>query len=138
MLSVICFFFFKQKTAYEMRISDWSSDVCSSDLSNTVFFGDSLTDSGYFRPVLIQVVGPSGALIGKFTTNPGLVWSEYLAQYYGADASPNGNGQSGDNYAAGGARVGVCTVDGSGPLPSLATQMHNNLAAHGGRAHPTP
>src|SRR3546814_6903140 len=28
------FFFFKQKTAYEMRISDWSSDVCSSDLVN--------------------------------------------------------------------------------------------------------
>src|SRR3546814_5755501 len=28
-----CFFFFKQKTAYEMRISDWSSDVCSSDLA---------------------------------------------------------------------------------------------------------
>src|SRR3546814_4180166 len=27
----MCFFFFKQKTAYEMRISDWSSDVCSSD-----------------------------------------------------------------------------------------------------------
>src|SRR3546814_3654441 len=31
-----CFFFFKQKTAYEMRISDWSSDVCSSDLSGCV------------------------------------------------------------------------------------------------------
>src|SRR3546814_4675570 len=30
--SVLFFFFFKQKTAYEMRISDWSSDVCSSDL----------------------------------------------------------------------------------------------------------
>src|SRR3546814_20809481 len=29
---VFIFFFFKQKTAYEMRISDWSSDVCSSDL----------------------------------------------------------------------------------------------------------
>src|SRR3546814_18435024 len=29
-------FFFKQKTAYEMRISDWSSDVCSSDLSPAV------------------------------------------------------------------------------------------------------
>src|SRR3546814_9708355 len=28
-----CVFFFKQKTAYEMRISDWSSDVCSSDLA---------------------------------------------------------------------------------------------------------
>src|SRR3546814_6334190 len=33
MLSRLCvFFFFKQKAAYEMRISDWSSDVCSSDL----------------------------------------------------------------------------------------------------------
>src|SRR3546814_8944724 len=30
--SCVVFFFFKQKTAYEMRISDWSSDVCSSDL----------------------------------------------------------------------------------------------------------
>src|SRR3546814_15187942 len=29
---MVCVFFFKQKTAYEMRISDWSSDVCSSDL----------------------------------------------------------------------------------------------------------
>src|SRR3546814_17805671 len=32
-------FFFKQKTAYEMRISDWSSDVCSSDLSWRQFVG---------------------------------------------------------------------------------------------------
>src|SRR3546814_8870541 len=32
LLLVLLFFFFKQKTAYEMRISDWSSDVCSSDL----------------------------------------------------------------------------------------------------------
>src|SRR3546814_2970060 len=31
--SGVLFFFFKQKTAYEMRISDWSSDVCSSDLA---------------------------------------------------------------------------------------------------------
>src|SRR3546814_9106086 len=35
------FFFFKQKTAYEMRISDWSSDVCSSDLD------DDLADIGF-------------------------------------------------------------------------------------------
>src|SRR3546814_2862231 len=32
MWNFLLFFFFKQKTAYEMRISDWSSDVCSSDL----------------------------------------------------------------------------------------------------------
>src|SRR3546814_9501960 len=31
---VMVFFFFKQKTAYELRISDWSSDVCSSDLGH--------------------------------------------------------------------------------------------------------
>src|SRR3546814_14390714 len=37
MIVGVDFFFFKQKTAYEMRISDWSSDVCSSDLF--LFFG---------------------------------------------------------------------------------------------------
>src|SRR3546814_4926506 len=36
-------FFFKQKTAYEMRISDWSSDVCSSDLA------------GYTQPIQMRV-----------------------------------------------------------------------------------
>src|SRR3546814_6607190 len=32
--TAMAFFFFKQKTAYEMRISDWSSDVCSSELTS--------------------------------------------------------------------------------------------------------
>src|SRR3546814_6383709 len=36
MILSVCFFFFKQKTAYEMRISDWSSDVCSSDLDQVL------------------------------------------------------------------------------------------------------
>src|SRR3546814_5704594 len=40
MLFWFLFFFFKQKTAYEMRISDWSSDVCSSDLPGHVRMGD--------------------------------------------------------------------------------------------------
>src|SRR3546814_1297978 len=35
---LVTFVFFKQKTAYEMRISDWSSDVCSSDLSSAPDF----------------------------------------------------------------------------------------------------
>src|SRR3546814_8868679 len=34
-MCMLFFFFFKQKTAYEMRISDWSSDVCSSDLQGS-------------------------------------------------------------------------------------------------------
>src|SRR3546814_8500448 len=33
-VTLFVFFFFKQKTAYEMRMSDWSSDVCSSDLAD--------------------------------------------------------------------------------------------------------
>src|SRR3546814_4475008 len=37
---MVFFFFFKQKTAYEMRISDWSSDVCSSDLPQHAAHGD--------------------------------------------------------------------------------------------------
>src|SRR3546814_3637880 len=44
LISVI-FFFFKQKTAYEMRISDWSSDVCSSDLATLADSDDALFDS---------------------------------------------------------------------------------------------
>src|SRR3546814_3491011 len=38
-----CFCFFKQKTAYEMRISDWSSDVCSSDLLASISWLVTLT-----------------------------------------------------------------------------------------------
>src|SRR3546814_7255513 len=42
-LMIVFFFCFKQKTAYEMRISDWSSDVCSSDLC--AFIGSSFATS---------------------------------------------------------------------------------------------
>src|SRR3546814_12013058 len=44
----VFFFFFKQKTAYEMRISDWSSDVCSSDLL------DALAEEGLRRLGALQ------------------------------------------------------------------------------------
>src|SRR3546814_4382431 len=43
------FFFFKQKTAYEMRISDWSSDVCSSDLLDAWLEADSRHLGAYVR-----------------------------------------------------------------------------------------
>jgi len=76
--------------------------------SRTVFIGDSLSDSGFFRPLLVATAGSPAAVLGRFTTNPGWVWSEHLARYYGTDASPNGNGQNGDNYAAGGAETRSC------------------------------
>ena len=99
--------------------------------SQTVFFGDSLTDGGFFRPLLPASVRP---VTGQFTTNPGLVWSQYLADFYGTGAVPNGNGQTGTNYAAGGARVGINSTGALGPIPSLATQVNNYLVANGGRA----
>src|SRR3546814_5863888 len=51
---ILSFFFFKQKTAYEMRISDWSSDVCSSDLL------DRLAD-GHERRLVRRWRGVEGA-----------------------------------------------------------------------------
>jgi phospholipase/lecithinase/hemolysin len=50
-----------------------------SPYSKAVFFGDSLTDAGYFRP-LLPAVRP---VTGQFTTNPGWVWSQQVANYYG-------------------------------------------------------
>src|SRR3546814_12969478 len=43
---MLCFFFFKQKTAYEMRISDWSSDVCSSDLFGEINSLEGIVEAG--------------------------------------------------------------------------------------------
>ena len=100
--------------------------------SQTIFFGDSLTDSGSFRPALIQAVGPSGALLGKFTTNPGLVWSEHVAGFYGTNATSANQG--GTNFAVGGARTGTNSVSPFGAIPSLTTQINAHLAANGGRA----
>ncbi|MDA5337271.1 autotransporter domain-containing protein [Stenotrophomonas maltophilia] len=109
------------------------SALAQSPYSRTVFIGDSLTDSGYFRPLLPEGVRP---VTGQFTTNPGWVWSQHLADYYGTNSSANGNGQFGDNYAAGGARVGVDVVNELGYVPSLKSQFKAHLEDNGGRADP--
>ncbi|MGI8560488.1 MAG: SGNH/GDSL hydrolase family protein [Luteimonas sp.] len=93
--------------------------------SQTVFFGDSLTDAGFYGPFLIQQVGPQGAFIGRFTTNPGQVWAQFLAQFYGTGGEPAWNltttgivNATGTNYAAGGARVPPSPPTSAAP-PSL-------------------
>src|SRR3546814_16185919 len=59
MMFLVCFFFFfKQKTAYEMRISDWSSDVCSSDLH--------LVELGPGRGTLMRDVMRAGRTVPGF------------------------------------------------------------------------
>lgn len=110
--------------------------------SQTIFFGDSLTDAGAFRPALIQAAGPSGALLGRFTTNPGLVWAEYIANYYGTGANPYYGANStvqnatGTDYAVGGARVATTNASPFGAVPSLQTQVNAYLTANGGKADP--
>src|SRR3546814_950881 len=64
MLMLFCFcFFFKQKTAYEMRISDWSSDVCSSDLLNASAAPNAATVKNFFMlrcPFRLLFLAPPG------------------------------------------------------------------------------
>ncbi|WP_434027387.1 autotransporter outer membrane beta-barrel domain-containing protein [[Pseudomonas] boreopolis] len=110
--------------------------MAESAYDQTVFFGDSLTDSGYFRPLL---PASAQAVTGRFTTNPGWTWAEYVADYYGTNASAHGNGQTGDNYAVGGARVAVDATNaqlGGVAVPSLATQVNGYLSSNGGKANP--
>ena len=73
-----------------------AANDASAQFSNAWFFGDSLTDSGTYKPFL-----PPGT--GLFTTNPGPVWSQLVARRYGFDAIPANQG--GTNFAQGGARV---------------------------------
>src|SRR3546814_6841526 len=68
------FFFFKQKTAYEMRISDWSSDVCSSDLI-------SLPHPGNYAMAILHDINANGKFGlttdgGGFSNNPKVMFSK--------------------------------------------------------------
>ncbi|AXK71312.1 autotransporter domain-containing protein [Lysobacter sp. TY2-98] len=125
--------------------------------SQTIFFGDSLTDTGAFRPALVAQAGPSAAIAGRFTTNPALIWSEYLADFYGTSANPYyqyglpntstalTTNASGTDFAIGGARVATDTPNPFAPtappaiaprVASLQTQVNTYLANNGGRADP--
>src|SRR3546814_18060430 len=68
------FFFFKQKTAYEMRISDWSSDVCSSDLADGESRGGRHTDRsigcGGDRAEAVRRAGGAGAPVAGSAVAP--------------------------------------------------------------------
>jgi outer membrane lipase/esterase len=110
-----------------------STTANAADYSSTVFFGDSLSDAGTYA-ALVQPTFPG---TGKFTTNPGLVWSEDLAKALGTEATPAVNG--GSNYAAGGARVSKnpgypSTTGFIAAAPAIETQISSYLANNGGRA----
>lgn len=105
-----------------------------------VSFGDSLSDVGTFAPIASVVGG------GRFTTNPGQVWTQDVAQYYGdtlsaaftIDSSHRLSAQSGLGYAEGGATVAtpanlsdfLTDVIGNVEMP-VNQQVSSYLAAHG-------
>jgi phospholipase/lecithinase/hemolysin len=109
-----------------------------------VSFGDSLSDVGTYSPVILASFGG-----GRFTTNPGQIWTQNVAQYYGDTLTPaylGGFGQplaasSGLGYAQGGSRV--TQQPGLGHAPSnlpdyaqattvpVATQVQQYLSAKG-------
>ena len=100
-----------------------ANDACA-QFSNAFFFGDSLTDSGSFKPVL-----PPGT--GLFTTNPGPVWSQLVARRYGFEAIPANQG--GTNFAQGGARVtslpGVPASPPTGNATPISAQITQLVSA---------
>src|SRR3546814_8062134 len=63
------FFFFKQKTAYEMRISDWSSDVCSSDL----FLARVVLAAEAVGQVAIEALGVAGGVVQFVQAGPVII-----------------------------------------------------------------
>src|SRR5688572_28018340 len=102
-------------------------------------FGDSLSDAGYYRPFLtsLGLPAPVVATLGRFTTNPGPVWSEIISSYYGVTPSPS-NASNGNIFAQGGARVtepSASTPPGGAQRP-VSTQITEYLARTGGTADP--
>lgn len=100
------------------------SGTASAQFSNVIYFGDSLTDSGYYKPVV-----PPGT--GLFTTNPGPVWSQLFSGHFGTSAIPS-NQPGGTNYAQGGAQTTILPgippeAPTVGATP-IATQVQNFLA----------
>ena len=68
-----------------------ASTASAAQFSGVVVFGDSLSDAGYYRPFLAGLGLPASVVstLGRFTTNPGPVWSELVSQYYGFTGTPS-------------------------------------------------
>jgi len=102
-----------------------ANGLAAAQFSQFYFFGDSLTDAGWFKPAL-----PPGT--GLFTTNPGPIWAQVLAQRYGSNAIPANQG--GNDYAAGGARVsqlpGYPPTGITANAPPVTTQISSYLASN--------
>jgi phospholipase/lecithinase/hemolysin len=107
-----------------------------------VSFGDSLSDVGTYSPNILPGFGG-----GRFTTNPGEIWVQKIAEYYGGSITPAYEGgfglpltaTGGLGYAQGGSDVSAANPQGQGWAPNNAaattvpveTQVNQYLTAHG-------
>ncbi|MCP1314605.1 MULTISPECIES: autotransporter domain-containing protein [unclassified Halomonas] len=118
-----------------LPLSALAATMFDEPFNDTVFFGDSLTDSGYYREPIARLLSlPPGQrdFVGRFTVNPGPVWAERVADRFGGSADPSSAG--GSNYAAGGARVTAPSSVLFGAAPPLSEQIASYLQATGGVA----
>ena len=99
--------------------------------NSVTFFGDSLTDGGYFSPITQGSLGLNQS--GQFTTNPDNTWTTSFAEQLGTTSVANkfGGAQTGNNYAIGGARAGVDVENTSFglniPVASVSNQVNGYL-----------
>src|SRR3546814_10021551 len=124
------FFFFKQKTAYEMRISDWSSDVCSSDLA---VHHPLLPD----QPIRLAQAGPADRLFRRdlrglcVTRAAGHDRARHRASVLPAADRPaaarDGPQRSGRTFADRALSGGPCRIHGPAPRqPSPRSEEHTS------------
>ena len=100
-------------------ILGFTGSVWGQNFSDVVVFGDSLSDSGN---------------VGRFTTNPDPVWSEIVAQTFGASGMNSFAG--GPNYAFAGACVNPATPCDVDMAPTVTEQIDQYLSSRSGRADP--
>ncbi|MBF2719648.1 autotransporter domain-containing protein [Psychrobacter sp. NG254] len=95
---------------------------------SVTFFGDSLTDGGYFSPLTQGAFGVAES--GQFTTNPDNTWATSFAEQLGTTAVANtfDGSQTGNNYAIGGARAGVDVTAFDIPVASANSQVDSYIA----------
>ena len=121
-----------------LLVSLFAGPVSAAQFSNVIVFGDSLSDAGYYRPFLASLGIPAQevATLGRFTTNPGPVWSELVTTFYGH--TPAASNAGGLIFAQGGATVASpspSTPPGLAQRP-VSTQINEYLSATNGAADP--
>ncbi|MCC8971935.1 autotransporter outer membrane beta-barrel domain-containing protein [Bradyrhizobium brasilense] len=118
-----------------LALSLMATAASAQNFSRSYFFGDSLTDTGWFlyKPLGGAGFGLAGPGAGTWTTNPDPGWAQIFASKFGGAATPSDTpGVGGNNYAIGGARV----VAQGGNVLSTQTQIATYLASTGGIADP--